>query len=230
MQTKFDQPIPDLPSLEPGVTLLESTKPGPLQTLVVDHVLLERESAWWIDTFGHAQTEPLSEIAPSRRALDRINVARAFTGYQHNTLCKRLLGDDSYSGNDVDTDVVGLIVAPALDGFYRDDEMGEQGQPLFMQSLAKLAAAARRYDCPVLVSRTRDDEFTAPIDRLVNQRLECESTQNGPRFTGEEFETLVYPLGDGWVQTTIAFWNHILEKRKPIYPKAIGPGSIREVA
>lgn len=44
MDTQLD-PIPDLPSLEPGVTLLESTAPGPLQSLVIDHVLLERTNA-----------------------------------------------------------------------------------------------------------------------------------------------------------------------------------------
>ncbi|WP_175459797.1 hypothetical protein [Natronorubrum sediminis] len=45
MQSPSDQPIPELPALEAGVTILESTKSGPLQTLVFDHVLLERENA-----------------------------------------------------------------------------------------------------------------------------------------------------------------------------------------
>ncbi|SEH18102.1 hypothetical protein SAMN04487967_3628 [Natronorubrum sediminis] len=45
LQSPSDQPIPELPALEAGVTILESTKSGPLQTLVFDHVLLERENA-----------------------------------------------------------------------------------------------------------------------------------------------------------------------------------------
>jgi len=39
--------------------------------------------AFWVDANGHATTTTLSQIAPSRRLLDRIHVARGFTAYQH---------------------------------------------------------------------------------------------------------------------------------------------------
>ncbi|WP_254524771.1 hypothetical protein [Natrinema caseinilyticum] len=68
--SSIDQ-IPDLPSLEEGITLLESSSRGVFHALVVDQLLLERpETAWWIDTHGHAQTAPLADVAPSRRAID----------------------------------------------------------------------------------------------------------------------------------------------------------------
>jgi hypothetical protein len=36
----------------------------------------------------------------------------------------------------------------------------------------------------------------------------------GPRFVGDEFETLVYPVDDGaYYQTTFAYWREILETR-----------------
>ena len=36
----------------------------------------------------------------------------------------------------------------------------------------------------------------------------------GPRFVGDEFETLVYPVGDGsYYQTTFAYWREILATR-----------------
>lgn len=156
--------VPEMPSLEPGVTLLESADPGALHALVVDHILLERESAWWVDTYGHAQVEPLHEIAPSKRALDRIKVARAFTAYQHSTLCDRLLGDTSYNSDGVDQDDVGLIVVPAVDGLYRDDEIDHDRESLLVHSLARIARAAREHDCPVLLTKARDDSFAEPVD------------------------------------------------------------------
>lgn len=224
-------PIPELPQLEPGVTLLESTAPGPLQTLVVDHVLLERKPALWIDTRGYCQTEPLVEIAPSARILDRIQVARAFTAYQHYSLCETVLGEDRYAASMVARKDVGLIVVPAVDALYRDPElMDDEGEWILAHGLAKLAAAARRFDVPILVTRTRDDTFAEPIDRLVDKRLCCESTEHGPRFEGESFETLVYPLGDGWFQTTLAFWAHILKKRKPAYTTVVTPDAVKGVA
>jgi hypothetical protein len=36
----------------------------------------------------------------------------------------------------------------------------------------------------------------------------------GPRIVGEDFETLVYPVGDGaYYQTTFAYWRQLLAAR-----------------
>ncbi|QLG47885.1 hypothetical protein [Natrinema halophilum] len=225
--------IPDLPSLEAGATLLESSSRGAFHALAVDHLLLERPgTAWWIDTYGHAQTEPLADVAPSRRVLKKIQIARAFTAYQHYTLCDRLLEDPDYGKlASVDQDDVGLIVAPAIDGLYRDDDLNQdESERMVVSALARLAAAARRYECPVLMSKARDDEFAKPIDNLVDERIECLETDEGARFIGKEFESLVYPVGNGMFQTTLAFWKQVLEAREPAYPTSITAGSIREVA
>lgn len=119
---------------------------------------------------------------------------------------------------------------PAVDGLYRDEEIDHDRESLLTHSLARIAAAAREHDCPVLLTKERDDSFSEPIDRLADRRIECISTSQGPRFQGEEIETLVYPLGDGWFQTTLAFWHDILEKRAGIYPKAVTPDRIRWMA
>lgn len=225
---KFE--IPELPSLEPGVTLLETTDPGPLQTLVVDHVLLNREHAWWVDVHGTAQVEPIAEIAPSRRVFQQIHVARAFTPYQHYSLCEAVATGREYDGRRLPEP--GVIVAPNVDRFYRDDELADgEGEWMLTHALARLARAAREHDVPVLVTRAHDDELSKPVERLAAQTLECVPTSHGPRFIGETEETLVYHLGDGWLQTTLAFWEHILSKRAKVYPKAIGSDvGIREVA
>ncbi len=49
----------------------------------------------------------------------------------------------------------------------------------------------------------------------ARETLTCQATKFGPRFTDEKGgdETLVYHLGDGWMQTTLAFWQEILQHR-----------------
>nr|WP_244510229.1 hypothetical protein [Natronobacterium texcoconense] len=109
-----------------------------------------------------------------------------------------------------------LIVAPALDARYRSaDALGaEQARTLQARALARLTAYAEGYDVPVLVTRTAPDEFTEPIETAATHHLRCEQTRMGPRFVGEEFETLVYPVeGGSYYQTTFAYWREILETR-----------------
>lgn len=73
------------PTLEEGITLLaiNGGRGIPiLQSVVVDHLLLNDGSAFWVDANGHAATTTLARIAPSPRLLNRIHVARGFTAYQ----------------------------------------------------------------------------------------------------------------------------------------------------
>ena len=219
MEIQDPTPIPELPALEPGVTLLESEARGPLHTLVVDHVLLERTEAYWIDTHGYATTQPLAAIAPSDRILDRVHVARGFTPQQHFALCETL-----FDRTDIDP---GLIVVPALDGQYRSAELyTDEPEAMLVRVLAKLAGLARRHECPVLVTRTESDDLSQPIADCASNHIDCVETPMGPRFVSEDFETLVYHLEDGIVQTTFAFWERVLEAREPLYGQAITPGMI----
>ena len=212
-------PIPELPTLGAGIRLLETEGQaiGPLHALVVDHVSLNRGPAYWIDTHGHAATQPLAQLASDRRLLDRIQVARGFTPWQHYSLVARLteLVDENTS----------LLILPALDGMYRDDALrDDERSTMLVRVLAELAGLAREYDLPVLVTRTRDDSLTDPIEATAAERIRCERTRMGPRFTAESFETLVYPLGNGQFQTTLAYWAEILSARQPLYDAAqIGP-------
>jgi len=229
--TDHETGFPELPTLEPGIVLLEtsegsrSTLHGALHALVVDHVLLEYTTAMWIDAAGHASTRPLTDIAPSDRILDRIDVARGFTPTQHTALLETL--SDRLERTPA-ADRPGLIVAPALDYHYRDTDLySGEGERMLVDALARLAGIARRLEIPALTTRVRDDEFAQPIDNCASQHLECLSTGMGPRFVGDEFETLVYPDGNGWVQTTLAFWAQVLEAREPLYRLAqpISPDS-----
>ncbi len=226
-----------LPSLDDGITLLdvEGGRGVPiLQSLVLDHLLLHEGPAFWVDANGHATTTTLAQIAPSQRLLDRIQVARGFTAYQHyGAVCDlstavnqsiQSTAVDTWTpahrsgGNNGDSSphTPSLIVAPAVDAQYRSDDTLRQGQAATLQArtLALLATYADGYDVPVLVTRSTVDEFTEPVATAADHHLECQQTRMGPRFVGDDFETLVYPVDDGaYYQTTFAYWQQLLTAR-----------------
>lgn len=226
-----------LPSLENGITLLDvdGSRGVPiLQSLVLDHLLMHDGPAFWVDANGHATTTTLAQIAPSQRLVDRIHVARGFTAYQHYGAVDELsmavnqsiqhsagtsqLGGQRAPGRDDDSSqhTPSLIVAPAVDAQYRaDDTLGEaHAETLQARTLARLATYADGYDIPVLVTRSTQSEFTAPVAMAADQHLECKQTRMGPRFVGDDFETLVYPVDDGaYYQTTFAYWQQLLGAR-----------------
>ncbi len=207
--------IPELPTLDPGITLVECEGDPRivLQTLAVDKLLLEGGDAVWLGTGRYATTETLVEVAPDRRILDRVHVARAFQAYQHAALVQRL--------KRVIDDSTAVIVLPDIDMHYRSSDLqAADGQEMLVRALAPLARIAREHEIPVLCTHVADDEFAAPVEAAAASTLEARETPAGPRFVGEEFETLVYPLENGWVQTTLAFWKRVLEAREPLHSAA----------
>lgn len=208
METTRETAVPALPTLDEGVYRLatDGRATGPLQSLVLDHLLFHDGPAYWADAAGHAETGSLARLAPSPRVLDRVRVARAFTAFQHYGLVDALagaVGDDA-----------GLVVLPALDAFYRGDDLA-RGEPARLLSgvADRLAALATDRDAPVLVTYGRDDALTRPVADVVDHELACERTRFGPRFVGDDFETLVYEDTRG-VQTTLAFWERVLRARR----------------
>ena len=131
-----------------------------------------------------------------------------------------------------------LIIAPAVDAQYRaDDTLGEaHAETLQARTLARLTTYAEGYNVPVLVTRSKRDVFTEPIETAADHHLECEQTRMGPRIVGDDFETLVYPVDDGaYYQTTFAYWRQLLETRaaqvgiepattSPSTPDSVGTG------
>jgi hypothetical protein len=206
---------PDLPQLRSGIQLLtgEDRLTGPLQTLVLDHLLRTGGHAVWLDAAGHAVTHQLARLAPSDRLLDRVQVARGFTHTQHNALVNRL--------DAVVDDTTTLVVCPALDAPYRTDCPASQAASLFRRSLAGVATVAREHDLPVLATRRRADETSAPLATAADRTIRVERTSEGPRFVGDDFETLVYPAdADGYAQTTLRYWARLLTARHPAVANA----------
>lgn len=203
---------PELPSLASGVTFLKTDgrATGPLQSIVLDHLLTTGADAIWVDARGNAVTRPLLEVAPNRRILQRIRVARAFTPFQHYSLL-----DDVPEHLDAEVE---LVVLPSVDWFYHADELRHgEGEEMLADGLRRLSTLAAERDLPVLLTESDAGE-SGPADLLAeysDTELECEFTPMGPRFVTGEFETLVYHE-DGYIQTTLAFWREVLRDRHAI--------------
>lgn len=202
--------VPELPSLAPGITLLESDgrATGALQSIVLDELLGDDDRrALWVDAHGNARTQQLARIAPSMRVLERISVARAFTAFQHYSLVEDLEAQLS--------NTTAFVVLPAVDWFYVPDDLN-RGEPAALAAgvADELDRLARAYDLPVLLSRAGRGHWDA-FDAAVGTTLRCELTAEGPRFTGDDFETLVYHE-NGYVQTTLAYWRQVLADRHPV--------------
>lgn len=205
---------PAFPSLEPGLTLLvtDGRPAGPLHSLVVDHVLLDGASALWVDARGNATTGPLADVAPSPRVLDRVRIARAFTAFQHYGIVEDLPGR-------VTADTA-LLVLPAVDWFYAGDDLRRgEGEAMLRGVLATIRELARARDLPVLLTRHEATGVGACVADYVDDRLTCTRTRFGPRFSGTDVETLLYERPGG-VQTTLAFWRRLLERRHPKHARS----------
>jgi hypothetical protein len=166
-------------------------------------------TTYWVDAAGHARTDTLARIAPGTRLLRRIQVARGFTAYQHAALIDGVA--------ERITSETALVVAPAIDVMYRDDDSyGVDTAALLRTAVSTLTNRCRECDIPLVVTCHRRDALSAPVARHVDETIRCETTGFGPRFVGDHFETLVYPLEEGFVQTTLAFWRHVLDRRATV--------------
>lgn len=198
----------EFPSLDRGVTLLsmDDRATGALQSLVLDHLLMNDGEARWIDSRNNATTTTLARVAPSMRILDRIQVARAFTPFQHYSIVEEL--------PDTVLPETSIIVLPAIDWFYTEDELRRaEGQAMLDGVLEIVSEIAATHEIPVVISRHASQAPGEAIDPHVDAEIECTLTRFGPRFSGSEFETLLFECETG-VQTTLAFWRRVLQARQ----------------
>lgn len=200
-----------LPKLNEGITLLtaETESAGALQSLVLDHLLLTNGSAVWIDAKNNAATTALAKIAPSKRILNKIRVARAFTAFQHYSL---LVDIDHALTSDTT-----LVVVPSTDWFYAHDDLyNNEGKEMLEHALKLLKNLSETYEIPVLLSREISTGLGAMLEDRCDNTLQYVPTEFGARFTGDDYETLVFECNGG-IQTTLAFWRRVLETRHSAY-------------
>jgi hypothetical protein len=211
-----DPPTADVefPALEAGLTVLELDERlvHGLQALVIDHLLTAPGRALWLDAAGYARTTVMRELAPSRRLLNRIEIARTFTAYQQRTLIQTA-GDRLDAGDGP----ASLLVCPALcEPVRRSDADGHRRRELRLTNHATLAGLARDRDLPVLVTRQGEarGEIDRALDRTADRVIRLRHTDQGPRFEGDGVETLLYAAGPGGTrQTTLQYWVEVLSAR-----------------
>ncbi|MFB6309591.1 MAG: hypothetical protein ABEH64_00275 [Salinirussus sp.] len=206
-----------LPTLEPGLTHLDS--PGPRSTAlhrVVVEECLERDGlVYWLDARNVAASYALYELAPHRRALDGIRVARAFTAYQHHTLARRLVR--AVDGR------TALVVAPNLASLYRDDDVPDyESEDLYAATATLLAGLGDTHDVPVLVTTDASGAALPPAIGDDAAEWSCERTQMGLRYAGAGGETQVY-VKDGFWQTTIPYWVELFGRTRDLASPAASP-------
>ena len=201
---------PTMPRLESGLTVLErpERRSTALHRLALAELGHRDGGAFWLDARNEASTYALYDLAPSRRRLEGVQVARAFTAYQHHSLVRAVARRASPN--------TGLVVAPCLASLYRDDDVPDrEAADLLESSLTILGELADVLDVPVLVTAdagtdaSRGDDLDALLADHADAEIECVRTDAGLKYAGDGFETTVY-LSDGYWQTTIPYWVELL--------------------
>lgn len=189
------------PTLDPGITLLHrpSARPRALHEVVVEQLDRTGGRTLWVDARNDASTYALYDRAPDSRVLEGIEIARAFTAYQHHSLVTRLV-------EEVDP-TTELIVVPCTASLYTDDDVrGSVGSSLLDSSMTILGELATTFDVPVLVATPSvDTEAERLVADAADRELTATETDQGLRFEGDGFETTVYWWGE-YFQTTIQYW------------------------
>ena len=200
--------------LEPGLTLL-SGGPDAVHRLAVAELTRGRTEALWVDPGMAVSVYALHDLAPSKRALSGLQVARAFTAYQHHSLVRELPRRASPRTE--------LVVLPGIADLYRDEDVPDyEREELFSAALAICAGLADSLSVPVLLSDDRDDDLSALAEEYADAQVDAERTEEGLAFRGAGFETLGY-WGRGYWQTTIPYWVELFGAVDPEEPLASSP-------
>lgn len=196
--------LQQLPVLDEEINLLRSDKQRKeaLQSLVINNQVLDDGDTVWIDACNYASTHIMHRLTPDPTLLESIQVARAFTQYQHYTLTENLL-------EKIDRDT-SLVVLPAFDYLYDDDQLySGEGEEMVEFAMEYIEEVVDQYNVSVLMTDTGN--YPSIIEDCVDEIVECRVTSMGARFQSSDFETLVYPANGG-LQTTLELWRRILEQ------------------
>ena len=103
------------------------------------------------------------------RVLDRVEIARGFTAFQHYSLL-----DDLATQVGSET---ALVVLPELDWFYRSDDLHRgEGERMLSAGVALVEDLHSRSDVPILVTRTASVGFNQPVRNVADGVIRCDLT------------------------------------------------------
>ena len=190
-----------VPDLDVGINLLETPahRTTALHQIALSHLREADGPAVWIDARGNSATYLLeNEFRPR----PKLQIARAFTAYQHYELVRTLPGDLPRNAS--------LIVLPCLPSLYDDEDVPDwEGERYLESALCILTELSKLTDIPILASCVEGGALLDLPRRAASQTITFEKTDLGYRFEADDFETTVY-WGDGYFQTTITYWVELL--------------------
>ncbi|MFB6245667.1 MAG: hypothetical protein ABEJ03_04975 [Candidatus Nanohaloarchaea archaeon] len=195
------------PRLVEGVNLLEKPEGLPVfQALVADN-LAEEASAVWIDSGNQASTYALRSYGnPS--ILERVEVARAFTPFQHHRTVEKL---ESFVTSSTD-----ILVLPAVDGLYADGQLRDwEAEELFAEAWSSIVDLQERCDLKVLVSVSGSPLLSPQVESSADRTIEVSETGRGWVYCSAGFDQYGYRSGDG-VQTTLSLWERRSEDLREV--------------
>lgn len=207
-----------VPTLTDGLTYLDTASP---RTPALHQLTLATMSdlegrVYWIDSRSTVSTYTWLEEPISPRRLDALQIARAFTAYQHHSLVQTA-GERVQPGD--------LLVIPYLDALYADDDVPRvQARSLLGDTLEVLRTLADGGTAVAVTAGT--PAFTERIADGADHTIVARETDLGIAFEGDDAETTLY-RGPGFWQTTIPYWVELLgtceavERPMPLDPEPV---------
>lgn len=163
-----------VPGLDVGVNLLETSahRTTALHQIALSHLDETGGLGIWFDARGNASTYLL---AREFHAKPNLEIARAFTAYQHYELIRTLPGDIPRNTE--------LVVCPCVTSLYRDDDVPDwEGEKYLESALAILDETATVTGLPILVSCVTDTDLIGVVREVATQTITVEKTGLGYRF------------------------------------------------
>jgi len=187
-----------LPQLEQGITKLQYKGERPVFQLFTAQEALNGDCVW-IDVENHSSTYALADTG-GRQVLEKVSIGRAFTPFQHHQLCMNL--------EDFIDEATEMIALPSANGLYENGQIKtREGEELLEEALTHVKKLAEKKNLKILISDSAkaEGELEYLTGVYSQNSISVKQTGEGLRFSGQDFETLVYP-DSGVLQTTIPLW------------------------
>lgn len=191
-----------VPEPEVGVNRIQMNGDVPIFQLILgQHISNTDEKAIWVDSGNEASTYALSS-AGNPELLDRVEIGRAFTAFQHYHIVNRI---EQF----LDSKTKYLIL-PNIDQQYKTGNISEKEMKDLFSTLVDKIEAIRdeRPEIKILYSLfdTRPHEINTVLEGLTENKIEIKKNSQGLRINSNSNRQLVYN-NKGFVQTTISFWK-----------------------
>lgn len=198
--------IDSTPDVDQGINLVKKPEETPvLQALTAKALAGKDAKAVWADVKNEASTYALAGQRPD--LLERVEVGRAFTPFQHHRLIHEL---EEFIYPDTE-----LLVAPHFPLLYLEGSTNQwESEELFEESWKELKRLQKRHGLKVLVTLPDSgSQLCLKVEVDSEKVIEVEETSSGWKYSSENFETKAYRRTSKIFQTTMRLWEDVEGKR-----------------